>query len=135
MSAPTTLPTITELPMLDLRQAWDSLAPDVRAQLGMAAIAIGARHLATMIEAHEMEVSPARHSNAFDAGDIEAVSLAGVLVEAKVLRGDVARLRPPGLVALGVRQCAGCGCTDQCACAGGCHWIGPLRCSACGEAA
>lgn len=30
-----------------------------------------------------------------------------------------------------VRTCAGCGCTDQYACAFGCAWIRPNRCSSC----
>lgn len=29
------------------------------------------------------------------------------------------------------RSCRVCGCTDNRACFGGCHWIGPDLCSAC----
>ena len=32
------------------------------------------------------------------------------------------------------RSCEVCGCTDTHACRGGCHWVGPTLCSACGEA-
>jgi hypothetical protein len=44
----------------------------------------------------------------------------------------MARLRAPSLAALGIRQCTRCGCTEEYACEGGCHWIGPLLCSSCG---
>jgi hypothetical protein len=37
------------------------------------------------------------------------------------------------LAEIGVRACHGCGCTDDCACPGGCSWVGPNLCSACGE--
>jgi hypothetical protein len=30
-----------------------------------------------------------------------------------------------------LRACAICGCTDDLACEGGCHWVGPNLCSAC----
>lgn len=139
MSTIVTQPAETLPHALDLRKAWDALAPHHQATLGMAAIAIGLAHLVTMIEEHELPAwetaASAHHGNAFDAGEIESRSLTGIVVEANVLGGDIGRLRPPSLGALGVRQCTGCGCTDQCACTGGCHWIGPLLCSSCGEAA
>lgn len=31
------------------------------------------------------------------------------------------------------RACSKCGCTDRRACQGGCFWIGPNLCSACGK--
>lgn len=34
-----------------------------------------------------------------------------------------------------VRACSACGCTDDRACPGGCFWIGPALCSACGKPA
>lgn len=34
---------------------------------------------------------------------------------------------------IGVRACHGCGCTDSCACPGGCSWVAPNLCSACVE--
>jgi hypothetical protein len=120
---------------LDLRKAWDALSPDVQAELGMTAIAIGLSNLATMIDEHEhpawRTTSFARFTNFFDAASIEAEHRAGFLVELKVLGGDVARLQPPDLSALGIRQCTGCGCTDAVGCSEGCHWTGPLLCSSC----
>lgn len=32
-----------------------------------------------------------------------------------------------------VRACSKCGCTEARACGGGCFWIGPNLCSACGK--
>lgn len=32
-----------------------------------------------------------------------------------------------------VRSCSKCGCTEDRACFGGCFWIGPRLCSACGK--
>lgn len=124
-------------PTLDLRKAWESLTPEQQAELGMAAIAMGACYLVTMIEEHELPnwriAAQASHTNYYDAADQEAASIMGIITEANVLGGDITRLRPPDLSSLGVRQCQSCGCTDRCACAGGCHWIGPLMCSSCGE--
>nr|WP_294550065.1 hypothetical protein [uncultured Rhodopila sp.] len=131
--------TSMAIPKLDLRKAWDALTPEIQAEFGMAAIAIGFAHLVTMIEEHEVPAwqiaAEAEHTSFFDAALLEGASRAGVLVEAKVLGGDIAQLRAPSLAALGIRQCTGCGCTDQCGCPGGCHWVGPLTCSSCGEAA
>ena len=123
-------------PTLDLRVAWNSLSEDLRAELGMAAIAMGVARLVTMIEEHELPdwriAAQASHTNYYDAADQEAASIMGVIVEANVFGGDIRRLRPPDLGTLNVRQCVGCGCTDRCACAGGCRWVGPRLCSSCG---
>jgi hypothetical protein len=44
-------------------------------------------------------------------------------------------IRPLGVVGAmsssSPRSCAVCGCTDDRACEGGCHWVGPNLCSAC----
>ncbi len=32
-----------------------------------------------------------------------------------------------------VRRCRECGCTDKFACEGGCSWVAPDLCSACGQ--
>jgi hypothetical protein len=37
----------------------------------------------------------------------------------------------PDLAVIGIRACAVCGCTDESACEGGCHWVGPDLCSRC----
>jgi hypothetical protein len=122
---------------LDLRKAWEALSPDVQARLGMAAIAIGAAHLVEMIEEREFPAwqtaAAATHTNYFDAAMLEGVLCAAEVVHALVLDCDVARLLPPDLAALGIRQCTGCGCTDAVGCAEGCHWVGPLLCSSCAE--
>jgi hypothetical protein len=124
---------------LDLRKAWQALPPDVQGELGMTAIAIGLANLATMLEEHELPawrtVSIAKFTNYFDAASIEAEHRAGFLVQRSVLGGDVARLLPPDLSALHVRQCTECGCTDSVGCADGCHWVGPLLCSSCEQTA
>jgi hypothetical protein len=125
--------------LMDLRLAWEALTPEVQAQVGMAAIAIGLSRLATMVEPHELvawqTAAQAENNYFFDVAEFEALSHIGILVEAMVLAGDIGRLRAPSLAALGVRQCTGCGCTDQCGCPGGCHWVGQLRCSSCGTEA
>ena len=55
---------------------------------------------------------------------------------------DPARLREgsgapaAGEAAASARNCRICGCTDDRACAGGCHWVAPGLCSRCaGDAA
>ena len=120
---------------MDLRAAWDSLTPELQAQAGMAAIAIGASVLVMMIEEHEMpswqHAANARVTNFYDAADEECSKLLGIIVEANVLGGDINRLAPPSLASLDIRQCVGCGCTDKVGCSQGCSWTGPLVCSAC----
>jgi hypothetical protein len=41
------------------------------------------------------------------------------------------QLTPAGRLEADKRDCHKCGCTDDCACRGGCWWIGPNLCSSC----
>lgn len=68
-----------------------------------------------------------RLENAAEATDIEALRL---LRQAFIDTGIEVAGRP-NLTAFGVAQCRVCGCTDQCACPGGCSWVEPDLCSAC----
>jgi hypothetical protein len=122
---------------IDLAVAWKSLKPETQAELGMAAIAMGLAHLVNCVEEHELAswrtAAEIAHGNGYDAAALEALHVFAGSAEAYVLGGDIRRLRPPALAALGVRQCSGCGCTDRCGCSEGCHWVGPFTCSSCGE--
>lgn len=57
---------------------------------------------------------------------------AGVMFDVCALN---ARLIEPLSVSFAppVRACERCGCTEARACPGGCFWIGPTLCSACGR--
>ncbi len=51
----------------------------------------------------------------------------------KTRKGTVEHLHltAPGALEAAKRYCHDCGCTDDCACPGGCSWIGLNLCSAC----
>ena len=62
----------------------------------------------------------------------ESLSLIYELVTINALDGDDTTMPPrPDLRPLDIRQCRGCGCTDDFACDGGCHWVEDDLCSAC----
>jgi len=43
------------------------------------------------------------------------------------------RAKPPKADEFEFEECVICGCTDDHACEGGCHWVAPGLCSACAE--
>jgi hypothetical protein len=114
---------------LDPFAAWRALPPDVQQRLGAAAVAVAVANLGLNI-AIEL-ADPAAHRPRVAAFS-ESLSLIYELVTINLLAGDDTTMPPrPDLRPLGIRQCRDCGCTDDYACDGGCHWVQDDLCSAC----
>ena len=118
-----------ETETLDPLAVWNALPPYVQQRLGAAAVAAAVANLGAYIaieqtdpEAHRPRVA------AFSA----SLSLIYELVTINALDGDDTTMPPrPDLRPLDIRQCRSCGCTDDCPCDGGCHWVEDDLCSAC----
>ena len=105
---------------IDPVRSWHRLHPKQKEILGAAAVALG---VATAGLGLSDDVKR------YDAAAVECTALISALVEGDVLQGA-----PPDgldLASLGIRQCRACGCTDNAACEGGCHWIEADLCSTC----
>jgi hypothetical protein len=80
--------------------------------------------------AEQLDDVPARHRHL--TSNAEALSLLLALIAGHVLRTDDEVIPPwVDLRPLGIRQCKGCGCTDDFACEGGCAWVTEDLCSRC----
>lgn len=106
---------------LDPVRAWHMLHPKQQELLGAAAIALGVA---------DNGIAWGLDTKAWDAASVEAAILIADIARAHVLHQD---MLPDGLdlSPLGIQQCRACGCTENCACDGGCGWIEDDLCSAC----
>lgn len=55
-------------------------------------------------------------------------------IDVPLLKEPIDDLPLPDLAPIAVRSCRVCGCTDDCACPGGCSWVAPGLCSSCAPA-
>jgi hypothetical protein len=113
--------------------AWQSLSPEARDAIGAASIAAAVADVGHSIMMYSDDLAGARP---YIAAGLESRRLVAELVIINVLGGEETTLPPrPDLRPLGIRQCRACGCTDRCACDGGCSWVETDLCSACVPAA
>jgi hypothetical protein len=131
-ASPNSAPPVEPGPPIDPLAAWRALPPAMQEQLGAAVVAFGVATLGTYLA--EEDADPVAHA-AHYAAAAEAMAVIEVAVVAGVL-GGCDGAPPPwvDLRPLGVRQCTGCGCTDDHGCREGCSWIAADRCSQCGPA-
>lgn len=122
-SKPATSVQPPPLARFDAAAAWSSLTPIQQAQIGVAAIV----HTLGAIGA-SLNMDPPQGWQAADTEGLAALELA-----AMDLLPDAFEPEPllPSLAPIGVRSCMVCGCSDECACPGGCSWVAPGLCSAC----
>ncbi|MDD4888302.1 MAG: DUF4031 domain-containing protein [Phycisphaerae bacterium] len=64
----------------------------------------------------------------------EAIRRGAVELDEEAACETFKRLRKAAAARRGVTYCRECGCTDDCACEGGCHWVEPDLCSQCADA-
>jgi hypothetical protein len=130
--APSEIGPAARAATLDPLAAWNALPADVHQRIGAAAVAAAVASLGLSIAIeHADPVAHRPHHVAYS----EALSLIYELVAINVLDGDNETLPPrPDLRPLGIAQCRVCGCTNDFACDGGCHWVRSDLCSACAEA-
>ncbi len=115
--------------LLDPLAAWLALPPDVQQRIGGAAVAAAVSNLGAYIAIEQAD--PVAHRPRVAAFS-ESLSLIYELVTINVLDGDDTTMPPrPDLRPLDIRQCRDCGCTDDVACDGGCHWVEDDLCSNC----
>jgi hypothetical protein len=121
--------TAWETETLDPLAVWNALPPYVQQRLGAAAVAAAVANLGAYIAIEQTD--PEAHRPRVAAFS-ESLSLIYELVTINALDGDDTTMPPrPDLRPLDIRQCRGCGCTDDFACDGGCHWVEDDLCSAC----
>jgi len=118
--------------MIDPLAAWRALPPAMQQRIGGAAVALAVATFGIYLA--EEDADPVAH-----AAHYAAAAEAQVILEAAVIAAvlDGCDDAPPPWVdlrPLGVRQCTGCGCTDDHGCREGCSWIAADRCSQCGPA-
>ncbi len=118
-----------ETDTLDPLAVWNALPAYVQQRLGAAAVAAAVANLGAYIAIEQTDPEAHRpRAAAFSA----SLSLIYELVIINVLAGDDTTMPPrPELRSLDIRQCRGCGCTDDVVCDGGCHWVEDDLCSAC----
>ena len=107
---------------------WRGLHPAAQERLGALAIAHEVATQGSML-AETADAAYWRFEHAVDetGGEIE-----DLIVEALPdAFGAEGAPRHPDLNVLGIRQCAGCGCTDNHGCPNTCAWAAPTLCTTC----
>lgn len=109
----------------DVATAWKRLSPVQQSQIGAAAMiyAVGvwrADRINTVV--------------GWDAAEYEGARRMAGFVHNALGEDRIASLPLPDLAPIGVRACRVCGCTEDCACPGGCRWVAPGLCSSCAPA-
>ena len=121
---------MAEIKTFDPMQAWRGLPPETQELIGALAIANEVAFLATD-QAIDADAAYWLHERTHSAaGDALADLIADNLPDEIFAASSDYPLRPD-LNTCGVRQCTGCGCTDNHACEGGCSWAGPTLCTTC----
>lgn len=103
--------------MFDPRKVWLQLSPELREEIGTAAVAMGASWYGLRYDGS---------GHGWEAALTAATGRTAFLLEGRLPTGKL-----PDLARLNVRACDGCGCTDATPCDGGCSWVGPHQCSRC----
>jgi hypothetical protein len=106
----------------DVDAFWQELSPDAQRCIGVAAVLFVASF-------------DAEHSD-----DLSEVALRRWLHARRTVFHFLRAIGPnrrqltegPDLSTVAIRACRVCGCTEDSACEGGCHWVGPDLCSQCG---
>lgn len=112
----------TEMARFDVMAVWQGLPAERQLAIGTAAI--------TAVLAENGAMEGRRPVVGFAAASVEAAILLGQAVAAALPEAFAAGALPD-LEALGIRTCRDCGCTERCACPGGCAWAEPDLCTSC----
>lgn len=122
VSKPATSVQPPPLARFDAATAWKQLSPDQQSQIGTAALI----HAIGYWRADRIDKIVG-----WDAAEYEGARMMAGFVHNALGEDTIASLPLPDLAPIGIRACRVCGCTDDCACPGGCSWVAPDLCSSC----
>jgi hypothetical protein len=110
------------------RAAWTALSEEQRRTIGEAALLL---QLSTEAQALHCEITdPLPEILLADRRWATGEQVAWEMLQ-QAVPADADLFDGPDLVALGIRACRECGCTDEFGCAKGCTWVEVDLCSLC----
>ena len=115
------------LPLFDAAAAYDALNAQHQRELGLMALALGCA--TANLDDDDDDGIPSPTCRASETAHSQLSRDLAYIYQA-LHPGRAA----PDLNQLGIRACAGCGCTDAYGCLEGCSWSGPMLCSRCARA-
>lgn len=108
--------------LLDPVAVWESLAPELREQIGIAAVIFAAAEIGDVAcQGDEPEM------NGWEAAQFESLNR----IENLLADQFPEPMKRPHLACIEVRACEECGCTDAMGCPDGCSWVAERLCSRC----
>lgn len=116
----------------DARATWAALDDEQRRRIGEAAVLLQVSTEAQMLSSVFPDPTPERLLA--DRRWCTAEQIAWAMLE-EMVPADADLFDGPDLLALGIRSCRVCGCTDEFGCTKGCSWVEFDLCSACASEA
>lgn len=122
-----TLSTTSKQGKINPYDVWDRMTPEQQREFGAIAVSYALGNSGTI----SLFLEPVPPLRGYEAAALECSSLLMQAVSLFVDKSEYQNPPLPDLPTLGIRTCRVCGCTANCGCEDGYHWVEDDLCSLC----